>query len=112
MNINKTSQQTANAILIKFNHNTLVENNYNLYETIRADWKINPPDNIKYLIAYNISTKTIAGIFNIDSWFRPEDSERVRFNIHANKELDKLFYGQGVSQDFAVQNPVLYAEIV
>ncbi|MBO7691345.1 MAG: hypothetical protein J6T10_01765 [Methanobrevibacter sp.] len=112
MNIIKTSQQDANALLIKFNHNTLVENNYNLYETIRKDWVINPPDSIKYLIAYNISTKTIAGVYNVDSWFKPEDSTRVRFNIHSNKELDKVFYGEGISPDFAVQNPVLYAKIV
>lgn len=111
-NLIKTDNTEANALVIKFNHNTLVENNYNLYETIRKDWVIKPNDNIKYLVAYDISLKTVAGVYDVDSWFKPETSNRVRFNIHSNKELDKLMYGNGISQDFAVQNPVLYAKIV
>ena len=46
-NLIKTDNKEANALVIKFNHNTLVENDYNLYETIRKDWVIKPNDNIK-----------------------------------------------------------------
>ena len=92
-NLIKTDNNEANALVIKFNHNTLVENNYNLYETIRKDWVIKPNDNIKYLVLRSAEDfkATISAYTYPDEFEECDGSVEAAPGLYLSQQARKTF---------------------
>ncbi|MBP5435534.1 hypothetical protein J6Z39_06915 [bacterium] len=101
-------------ILIKINDYSIGLKDGDIYEAVRASWKINPDIANQYPYILAVRHGIVVGVYRIDEngWKRTEDGKRASFTgKEAEKKIQNIFLNKKIPQRFRKnQNPVSYCD--
>jgi len=101
-------------ILIKINDYSIGLKDGDIYEAVRASWKINPDIANQYPYVLAVRHGIIVGVYQIDEngWKRTEDGKRAYFTgKEAAMEIQNIFFNKKIPPRFIKnQNPVSYCD--
>jgi len=97
-------------MIIKINDYSINLNNGDIYEAVRASWKINIERARKYPLVLAVRHGIVVGVYKVNKWENTEDGYRARFiGEKAEEKIRNYFLTKRIPPKYRKhQNPVSY----
>ena len=101
-------------IIIKINRNSLMNNNNDVYETVRRAWKVNIKKISDYDLCLAVLNGVVINVYKIKKWYPSTRKGRYEFvGIEADNNIKDMFVDKRLPLRFrkkGLANPVLYSD--